>query len=259
MRAIRKGSKGPIIKAWQTFLVGEGAGIVPDGDFGNRTVRATKAWQAKRGLVADGIVGNASFGAAMVRGFGLVETPTAGKAGPAWPPKRAGLKPPSKRTRAQRYGKFSFKAAPTPSNPERIIITDREWRRNIIKVSIPQLAAIGRRPHMWAHTKVADSLQAIWHDWEAAGLLSLVVSYNGSYNARYIRGSRRSLSNHSWGTAFDINLRANRLGAVPALVGQPGSVRMLVPIAAKHGWFWGGWYGYGPGRGRYDGMHFEKA
>jgi hypothetical protein len=40
---------------------------------------------------------------------------------------------------------------------------------------------------------------------------------------------------------------------VPALVGQKGAVRELVPIAHENGVFWGGQFK------RKDGMHFEIA
>ena len=62
------------------------------------------------------------------------------------------------------------------------------------------------------------------------------------------------LSNHAFGTAFDINVPFNPLGARPALIGKQGSVRELVPIANEHGFFWGGHFGKRP-----DGMHFEVA
>lgn len=61
-------------------------------------------------------------------------------------------------------------------------------------------------------------------------------------------------SNHAWGTAFDINVPWNGLGATPALVGARGSVRKLVPLANEHGFYWGGHF-----NGRPDGMHFEIA
>lgn len=70
---------------------------------------------------------------------------------------------------------------------------------------------------------------------------------------RFVRGSRTTLSNHSWGTAFDINYAWNCLGALPALRGEKGSVRELVPIAHRHGFYWGGHFS------RRDGMHFEVA
>jgi hypothetical protein len=41
---------------------------------------------------------------------------------------------------------------------------------------------------------------------------------------------------------------------VPALVGQRGSLRELVPAANRLGFFWGGHYA-----NRKDGMHFEVS
>ena len=70
---------------------------------------------------------------------------------------------------------------------------------------------------------------------------------------RYIRGSATTLSNHAWGTAFDVNYRWNQLGHVPALKGEIGSVRELVPRAHQLGFYWGGHFS------RRDGMHFEVA
>jgi hypothetical protein len=62
------------------------------------------------------------------------------------------------------------------------------------------------------------------------------------------------LSNHAYGSAFDINYAWNRLGQVPALVGEKGAVRELVTLAHKHGFYWGGHFNE-----RLDGMHFEVA
>ena len=49
---LRKGSRGEGVKMMQEAL-----GISADGAFGPGTERALKAWQAKNGLVADGIAG----------------------------------------------------------------------------------------------------------------------------------------------------------------------------------------------------------
>jgi len=84
--------------------------------------------------------------------------------------------------------------------------------------------------------------------------LPLVISWAGAFYPRFIRGSSSSLSNHSWGTAFDINAPQNWLGQQPAAEGKPGSLLRLVPIANKWGFFWGGHYNSRP-----DGMHFELA
>jgi hypothetical protein len=93
----------------------------------------------------------------------------------------------------------------------------------------------------------------LWADWERAGLLHLVLTWHGSYVARFVRGSDRTLSNHAFGSAFDINFAWNKLGTVPALVGQKGTVRELVQIANDNGFYWGGHFK------RLDGMHFEVA
>jgi putative chitinase len=53
---LRKGAKGEGVKIMQEAL-----GVAADGDFGPGTERALKEWQAKNGLVADGIAGPATF------------------------------------------------------------------------------------------------------------------------------------------------------------------------------------------------------
>lgn len=53
---LKKGSKGEDVKKIQAYLK-----ITADGDFGEGTEKAVKAWQAKNGLVADGIVGDKTF------------------------------------------------------------------------------------------------------------------------------------------------------------------------------------------------------
>ena len=100
---------------------------------------------------------------------------------------------------------------------------------------------------------VVEQMRRLFAAWEDAGLVDLLLTWEGSFAPRFIRGGRPLLSNHAWGTAFDVNFRWNRLATVPALRGDKGSVRELVPIAHEHGFFWGGHFS------RCDGMHFEVA
>jgi len=59
MQTLRQGSKGEIVKEWQRII-----GVDDDGIFGSNTLAATKAWQASKKLVADGVVGPATWSAA---------------------------------------------------------------------------------------------------------------------------------------------------------------------------------------------------
>lgn len=54
---LRLGSKGEAVKRWQAIL-----GIAQTGTFDAATKTATMAWQKKHGLVADGVVGAATWG-----------------------------------------------------------------------------------------------------------------------------------------------------------------------------------------------------
>jgi hypothetical protein len=59
------------------------------------------------------------------------------------------------------------------------------------------------------------------------------------------------LSNHSFGSAFDINAGDNGFGAPAAICGQRGATRELVEAAISLGMYWGGHFS------TTDGMHFE--
>lgn len=139
-------------------------------------------------------------------------------------------------------------------NPEAIRILDNWVEENIVYVKIPQLIGVKgtyRRKTFAFHKLVAEPVKDLFQAWDDEGLSDLILSWGGSFVPRFIRGSNTSLSNHSFGSAFDINVPWNYLGARPALVGKKGSVRKLVPIANELGFYWGGHFR------RKDGMHFE--
>ena len=58
---IRKGSKGEEVLLWQNFLISRQYKIKADSDFGADTDRATRDFQKKNGLDADGIVGEKTY------------------------------------------------------------------------------------------------------------------------------------------------------------------------------------------------------
>ena len=65
MQNLKKGSKGEDVKALQILLIGRGCSCGSygaDGDFGNGTDKAVKAYQKANGLTADGIAGKNTWG-----------------------------------------------------------------------------------------------------------------------------------------------------------------------------------------------------
>jgi peptidoglycan LD-endopeptidase CwlK len=70
MRTLKVGMRGPDVKAWQTFLKGRDfdPGNV-DGQFGDKTATATKAFQASQNLKADGFAGKDTLAKAGELGF----------------------------------------------------------------------------------------------------------------------------------------------------------------------------------------------
>jgi hypothetical protein len=72
------------------------------------------------------------------------------------------------------------------------------------------------------------------------------------YAYRDVRGSTTTLSNHSSGTAIDLNATQHPLGKVGTFPNE--KVPMIRALARKYGLIWGGDY-----RNRKDEMHFEIA
>jgi putative peptidoglycan binding protein/D-alanyl-D-alanine carboxypeptidase-like protein len=265
LEVIKEGSSGPLVLAWEQFLRDEMCYLVEaDGFFDAATAEATKAFQQNNNLEADGKVGPKTWGTALQKGFHVVVDPNTDKTSANWPPKPS-FGPTDYRTREQTFGHIEFKPSPTAGNPEGVIITNGWAAQHIVEVEVPQLRMIpgikvgdslqGAGPKtglVQLHEKVAKPMIDLWSRWEEAGLLHLVLTWAGMWSPRFVRGSRSTLSNHAYASAFDINAPWNGLQKTPALVGQKGSVRELVPHANELGWYW-----LGHNDKRPDGMHFE--
>lgn len=163
------------------------------------------------------------------------------------------------------FGPLQFVPRPTAADPEAIRITNDWASASLVTVDVPQLAQIPgvqvggrtvgagpRSGRVALHYRAADAMAWLWDAWERAGLLPLVLTWAGMWCPRFIRGSSSQLSNHAFGTAFDINAPWNGLRRKPAKRGERGSVLELVPLAEEAGWYWGGSF-----KSRPDGMHFE--
>jgi hypothetical protein len=271
------------VQRWQFFLRRRGlseTGAV-DGDFGQRTEAATRLFQRGRGLPLTGALDAPTLDAAAALGYTVVPD-THYDRPPDWPPRPADLAAPGHPFRTDAFGCFKFTQPPRiqRSDKDGIIIGAScdgalpRWEIAAIeRVRCPELAGVPGGSGtsdggLLAHRLVAPRILALFRAWDEAGLLHLVRGWSGAFSARYKRdqspsdaghGTRLSrdvpaLSNHAYGSAFDINVDDNPFRAVPAPMGARGCVRELVPIANAHGFFWGGHFQTTP-----DGMHFELA
>lgn len=244
MRYLTSRSSGADVRTLQFFLRGKNLyrGAV-DGEFGQRTLAAVIQFQRDHGLTDDGVVGPQTMATLLLAGMAAMPAPPEIDE----PQEPAGLKPLlSNEQRMRRWGRFSFRPAPTDDDPEAIEITDDFEGHKITKVTCPVFKRAIR-----LHVAVAEDYLAFMQSVIAAKLQHLLLTFDGAFVPRYIRGSRTSLSNHAWGTAFDVNAGWNGLGQTPVFAGQHGSVRETVLLGVQHGWYWGGWFR------RRDGMHFE--
>lgn len=152
-------------------------------------------------------------------------------------------------------GKVRWTAQSEPKGTIRL--ADGWEAENIVTVEVPALVGVdsyGRKfgGKVRFYRGAADQLQAAWAEVKAQGLMDRVLSWDGSFVPRMIRGSLTKPSEHTFGCAFDINVQWNGLGVTPPRSGLRGSVRELVPIFEKHGFLWGGGWARRP-----DGMHFQ--
>jgi peptidoglycan hydrolase-like protein with peptidoglycan-binding domain len=272
MTSLQRGSKGREVGQWQAFLRDRGGLQGPvDGIFGDQTAHATVRFQASRRLSEDGVAGPLTLRAASALGFAEQcpppEPPRPPRQTPAEPgsdffPPRPSFPPlRSNAERQQVFGAFAYQPAPTTGNYEAIVITDGWDRENLTSVTVPGLSGIPfgsssgvSKGRMTFHRKAAPQLVTLWRAWGDAGLLDRIRTFDGAFVARFQRGSNRALSNHAFGSAFDINAHWNPICHPPARIGTTGSVMDLVSIANQHGFYWGGHFS-----SRGDGMHFEVA
>jgi len=127
--------------------------------------------------------------------------------------------------------------------PGNQLAVDPAWQAGWLRTErVPLLGAITCNKAMFA------PLRAALRQLVRRGLSRLVSprEYGGCYAPGLIPGDPGpAVSHHTWGTAIDLNVAANPLGA------RPHQDPRLVAIMARHGLTWGGrWL-------TPDGMHFE--
>ena len=153
-----------------------------------------------------------------------------------------GRKPLPYLTTAQRdeyYGPIRFVAAPTVNNPEAIRITN-DFPSRVVWRSMPIIGTIQ------IHEAAAESLDAALREIQRKGWAGKIRSFQGSYVPRFVRGSTKNLSSHSYATSIDVNADENPQGSGPT-----EDQKLIASVFEKHGWYWGDRFS------KRDPMHFE--
>jgi hypothetical protein len=162
--------------------------------------------------------------------------------------------------RIERFGYFPWRVIGDTANPERIRQLGGWPEREIVPIDLP-FPFQGKRAML--NGRAVDSFMRLFEDWHRDGDTALIHAWNGGWAPRFKRQDgtvaeriarcqtlgAASLSNHAWGTAFDVNAGQWPLGR-PCPAGDPW--RRLSVRAYERGWF--------PGmdfRRRPDAMHFE--
>lgn len=229
---IRRGSYGSDVTALQVLLATLGfyEGAV-DGRFGPMTDAAVRAYQKHVGFVVDGIVGPKTRGAL----FGISDPPLSALSG---------------YERARLFGDFKFVPHPAPNRSGHPIEILGNWEsENIVLVEVPELIGVKGFPKsgmIRMHKKMERAFLGFIREAAKNGSLKLLRTWDGLYYPRYVRGSLTSLSNHSWGTAFDVNAGTNPLGR------RNDELADFAQTGYKYGFFWGNAFSNRP-----DPMHFE--
>lgn len=95
------------------------------------------------------------------------------------------------------------------------------------------------------HFPLRNALDAV----HSKGLGDLLVSYEGCFNIRMVRGSNSAFSAHSYGLAIDMNYDNNQLGSTKGgFYNHPDFVKCFT----DQGFDWGGNFHH-----RKDPMHFS--
>lgn len=99
-------------------------------------------------------------------------------------------------------------------------------------------------------SKALDSLKLVFTDiQQSMPTLYALIGNSGMTVCRYQRGSTTKISNHSWGTAIDLNIN-KQLDARGDNMTQVGLLA-IAPFFNKRQWYWGA------GFPTEDSMHFE--
>lgn len=136
------------------------------------------------------------------------------------------------------FGEFA--ARPAPGRPGFLQIDPRWVRTHIATRRLPLLGQVT------CNRELIHPMRGALEEIQERGFADTIDSYSGCFAPRLVnRVPTATISHHSWGIAFDVNVPQNPYGA------RPDQHPKLVEIFERWGFVWGGRF-LVP-----DGMHFE--
>lgn len=239
-------TSGADIQLVQWFLIGEGYWeLSGSGHYTPAFKNAVARWQADYGLNSSppGVVDIPTYCRMIEHGLPVIHDVE--QELPVEPD--LGKRLTNNEQRFRHWGRFKYDQA---FGTGLIQIQDPWVNENIV----PCTGTVGGFVrHLCLHKRVIKDFEGFMRDVKKQDLEHLILQMDEGFEPRLMRGHDTTLSAHAFGIAFTINESFNRLGHTPAFIGQQGSVRELVEIAANHGWHWGGW------NRRREGGHFEHV
>lgn len=232
---LARGAHGEAVKEVQVLLGKAGFQTAADGVYGQLTESAVRSYQGEFGLVQDGKVGPKTL--ASLRGV----SPPDSAPEDTLPDLSDVPLPLDDTERVQVFGSFEWVPAPRVGEPGGIRVLGTWVKDNIVTITVPQLVGVHNDPggRVTCHRLAATAILRFFEAVEKAGKMHLVLSFDGCWNPRIVRGGT-TLSNHAFGTDFDLNAQWNPRGKAGPAAGEKGSVVELVPIVEACGLGWGG-------------------
>ena len=128
---------------------------------------------------------------------------------------------------------------------------DAAWvARNIVTCRLAKANGKGKDVLTSCHHLAKQPLEAAFGELAESGHWRLIDNFDGLWVPRHMTwNSRRGLSSHSWGIAFDLNAARN-----PYNGGTSAANRTLNETFNRYGFAWGGDW-----NGAKDSMHWELA
>lgn len=217
MKTLHKGDKGTEVVELQKLL-----GIKADGDFGTITESGVRSFQYTHGIIADGIVGVATW------------------------MKLGKSKPATDRDKLiSRFG--------NPMEDPRLFET-QYMMTFFIQKEFPEVSF----PKVYMNRHLIPEFKKVIAILKQKNLLKEIKTYGGCWLPRYIRGyeAQKILSIHTWALAIDFNASDNPLGMTKQQALDMG----LTPFSKEFDQVWRdcGWV-CGIDFKRGDGMHYQNV